>query len=119
MESGNRIREIRESRGLSAEQLAKKIGVAKTTITRYETGEIGKMPYINFLKILIALETTPEDILPKEELELVEKTDELRGLYKVLGEMQKDMISCLTQLSPGEAGIVDGVVQGLLAQHKE
>lgn len=118
MATGNRIREIRESRNMSAEQLARKIGVAKTTITRYETGDIEKMPYLNFLKILIALETTPEEILPEEELELVEKSDELRGLYKVMGEMQKGLVDDLSKLPPEDAEIVRGLAQGLLERRK-
>lgn len=119
MTTGERIRERRESLNMSAAQLAEKIGVAKTTIIRYEKGDIEKIPYINFLKILIALQTTPKELLSEEEYELVEQTDELRKMYDVLSEMQQEMIKTLTQLTPNETKIVDGVVQGLLAQHKE
>lgn len=104
---------------MSAEQLGKKIGVVRTTITRYETGDINKIPYISFLQILIALETTPEEVLPPEELELVRKTDELRGFYDVLGKKQKEIAEKLRNLPPEDVSYVDGIVQGLLARHPE
>ena len=119
MATGARIRERREQLNMSAQQLADKVGIAKTTIIRYENGEIEKIPYLNFLKILIALETTPKDLLSEEEYELVVKTDELRGFYNVLGNAQKEMIEKLTKLSPGDVKIVDAVAQGLIEQHKE
>ena len=119
MATGARIRERRDQLNMSAQQLADKVGIAKTTIIRYEKGEIEKIPYLNFLKILIALETTPKDLLSEEEYELVVKTDELRGFYNALGNAQKEMMEKLTKLSPGDVKIVDAVAQGLIAQHKE
>ena len=38
MNIAKKLKELRESRGLSQEQLAKIIGVDRTTIVKYETG---------------------------------------------------------------------------------
>lgn len=39
IEFGKRLRELRKRRGLSAEQLGDKIGVARTTVFGYEQGQ--------------------------------------------------------------------------------
>jgi transcriptional regulator with XRE-family HTH domain len=104
---------------MTAQQLADKIGVVKTTVTRYETGDIEKIPYMTFLKILIALETTPEELLGEEEKELVQKSDELRGLFKVMGEVQQEMVKELADLSPEEAQYMRDVLKGLPKLRKQ
>ncbi|WP_338209360.1 helix-turn-helix domain-containing protein [Lactiplantibacillus paraxiangfangensis] len=44
MSVGERMKHIREQKGLNADQLAKKIGVSRSTIYRYEKGDIEKVP---------------------------------------------------------------------------
>jgi transcriptional regulator with XRE-family HTH domain len=39
--SGNRIREFREARGLRVDQLAEQLGIASSSLSRYETGARG------------------------------------------------------------------------------
>lgn len=95
------------------------VGVDKSTILRYERTDIEKIPYFVFLKIFIALETTPEEILSEEELELVRKSDELRGFYEVLGKKQKEIAQKLKNLPPEDVSFVDGIVQGMLARRPE
>lgn len=119
MNTGEKLKDARERRHISADRLGEMVGVAKTTILRYESGEIEKIPYFVFLKILIALEATPEEILPEEELELVRKSDELRGFYNTLGKKQRDIATKLKNLPPEDVSYVDGIVQGLLKRHPE
>lgn len=61
-----KIRKIREalykariSKGLSAEKLAKLVGVSKTTIYRYEKGQIEKMPMQIVTKLAKVLNISP------------------------------------------------------------
>lgn len=61
-----KIRKIREalykariSKGLSAEKLAKLVGVSKTTIYRYEKGQIEKMPMQILTKLAKVLNISP------------------------------------------------------------
>ena len=73
MSTGSRIRDRRKQLGLSADDLAQKIGVSRSTVFRYENGDIEKVP-LDYLGILSSvLCTTPEylmgwtdDPLPKE-----------------------------------------------------
>ena len=62
-----RIKQRREELGLSAEQLAEKIGKAKTTIYRYESGYIEKMPSSVLSDIAEALKVSPTYLLGVED----------------------------------------------------
>ena len=59
METAKRIKQRREELGISAEELARRIGKAKTTIYRYELGYIEKMPTDVLKAISEVLRTTP------------------------------------------------------------
>lgn len=59
MTTGERIRSLRKARGLSAEDLAKVLGVSPSTIYRYENGDIEKVPGDTLVPIANALQTTP------------------------------------------------------------
>lgn len=58
-----RIKQRREELGMSAEQLGEKIGKAKTTIYRYESGYIEKMPSSVLSDIAKALNVSPTYLL--------------------------------------------------------
>ena len=60
---GDRIRKLRESKGLTQDELGRKIGTTKQTIFKYETGKIGNIPYSRLLDIATALGAEPWDIL--------------------------------------------------------
>jgi transcriptional regulator with XRE-family HTH domain len=61
-----RLKEIREKRGLSKKELALKIGVSPSTITRYEKD--GRIPKLTILqKISEALNVPINYLLGKEE----------------------------------------------------
>lgn len=63
MSVGNRIRQRRLELGLSGEEVGKMLGVNKTTVYRYEKGEIDKMPIEVVEKLSVALRTTPDVIM--------------------------------------------------------
>ncbi|HHT20574.1 MAG TPA: helix-turn-helix transcriptional regulator [Tissierellia bacterium] len=55
----SRIVQKRIERGVSAPDMARRLGVAKSTIYRYESGAIEKMPVGRLIQIAKILETTP------------------------------------------------------------
>ena len=62
MTFGERLKMYREQRGLTQEQLAEKIGVAKSTVTGYEKGNrTPDVPKIK--KLAAALEVSGDDLL--------------------------------------------------------
>jgi len=59
----NRIKEIRESRGLTAFQIAERIGVRDVTVYRYESGDtIPSLPVAQ--KLADALDCTLDELFP-------------------------------------------------------
>ena len=58
---GDRLREARISKGMTQEQLAREIGVAKSTITGYEKGN--REPYLFKIKRIIEALDIDEEYL--------------------------------------------------------
>lgn len=78
MNTAQRMKERRKELGISADDIAEKIGVSRSTIFRYENGYIEKMP-IEILKPLSEiLKTSPEYLMG-----LKEKSD-IESLYNQL-----------------------------------
>ena len=63
MTTGSRIRHRRKQLGLSADEIAEKIGVSRATMFRYENGDIEKVP-LDYLGVLsTVLCTSPEYLM--------------------------------------------------------
>jgi transcriptional regulator with XRE-family HTH domain len=60
---GNKIKEIREEKGISQYRLAQLTGINRSTINRYENGLIQKVSFDNLLKICEALEVDIKNII--------------------------------------------------------
>ncbi|MBP3723034.1 MAG: helix-turn-helix domain-containing protein [Selenomonadaceae bacterium] len=58
-----RLRAARQKLGLTLDDVAKKVGVSRQTIHRYETGVITNIPQVNIEKIAAVLETTPAKLM--------------------------------------------------------
>lgn len=68
-----KLKQVRESKGISQIELAKKIGLSKQQVYQYETGRCD-MAIKNLLKSCIALGCKLSDLIEdKEVLELLEK----------------------------------------------
>lgn len=60
---GERIKQRRKELGFNAEHLAKKLGVSRSTIFRYEKGDIEKVPVEVVSVLAEILNTTPEYLM--------------------------------------------------------
>ncbi len=67
MTTGERIKARRKEIGMTADRLAEKIGVSRSTIFRYENGDIEKMPVNALVPIAQALSTSVEYLMGWEE----------------------------------------------------
>lgn len=65
--TGKRIKERRKELNISADNLAKVLGVSRSTIFRYEKGEIEKVPAKYLEQIARALDTTPAHLMGWED----------------------------------------------------
>jgi len=62
-ETGEQIKKIRKQRGLSADQLAEKIGVSRSTMFRYENGDVDKASGKILMNIANALQIEPSVLM--------------------------------------------------------
>lgn len=62
-----RIREARESRGWTQNQLAKRAGVTRATVSRIETGKVTSLDLDVFEKLANALQVHPGTLIEKRE----------------------------------------------------
>ena len=60
---GEKIKSLRESKGISQYRLAELTGINRSTINRYENGSIQKISFDNLLKICEALEIDIKNII--------------------------------------------------------
>lgn len=63
LNTGDRIKYRRKQLGMSADTLAEKIGVSRSTMFRYESGDIEKVPLDCLGALSSALLTTPEYLM--------------------------------------------------------
>ena len=59
MEMGERIKMLREQRGMTLEELGNKVGVGKSTVRKWETGAIANMRRDKIQKLADALGVSP------------------------------------------------------------
>ena len=80
MTIGERIKEIRKTKKISVDYLAKELGVSKTTVYRYEDSTIEKIPINIFDQLCILLDVTPAELMGNN-ITTAEKT-ELPGEFR-------------------------------------
>lgn len=78
MAIGDRIRSRRKQLKMSAEELGKRIGKDRSTIFRYEKGDIENLPLDILEPIAKALETTPQYLMGWEQVQ--KKNDTLADI---------------------------------------
>ena len=108
MTTGERIKARRKELGMSADTLAEKIGVSRSTVFRYESGYIEKMPINNLAPIARALHTTVgyfmgwEDEAPTTD-EGDGREDEAMRYFEALSEARKtEALNYLRYLASSE-----------------
>lgn len=92
---GIKIKNRRKQIKISAEQLADKIGISRSTMYRYENGDIEKIPTETLARIAVALNTSPayfigwkdESISSPEAINLI--TDDLKLQRSLLNKLDE------------------------------
>jgi transcriptional regulator with XRE-family HTH domain len=72
---GKRIREFREGCGMSQEDLAKGIGVARTTLIRFESGA-QRIPLEVIYRAAILFKIRVDQLLPEANAKLLKTTEQ-------------------------------------------
>lgn len=63
MTTGERIRERRKALDMTADELARLLGISRATVYRYESGEISKIPISQLSPIAAALHTSADYLM--------------------------------------------------------
>lgn len=95
IEIGSRIKMIREEKKMTLQEVAEKIGVAKSTIQRYEAGTIAKIKLPIISAIANTLDVNPSWIIGKvEERNVNMKADYILhdSYYDLVIEMQSKKV---------------------------
>jgi transcriptional regulator with XRE-family HTH domain len=122
--SAERLKELRESRGLSQEQLAKIIGVDRTTIVKYETGASRPTRYLKRIAHYFNVTTDyllgNEEITPKKGYYLDNETAEIANALKEGDGMLRVMFDTVRKLPPEKMREAANYIEYLKAkQHPE
>ena len=89
----NRMRERRNELGMSLQDLAKKTGMNKSTLQRYETGGIKNIPLDRLKSLSTALEMTPNQLIDYEYIfgdraeKLYDQYIDMKNEGKTVGSM--------------------------------
>ena len=108
---GKRLKEAREMRGLTQEELGRMVGVTGSAITNYEK-EVSHPKESVMYALFTALDVEP-NFLFQDCVDTIKK--DLVNLRVGEAALDNELISRLCQLTPGEMEKVDAFVQGLLA----
>lgn len=93
---GKRIKERRKALKMSADELAARLGKDRSTIYRYEKGDIENLPLDILEPIAAALNTTPQYLMGWEEVQ--KKNDVLSDIILKMNE-DMELLSMVETLS--------------------
>lgn len=98
MHVGERIKHRRKELGYNADYLADKLGVSRSTIFRYEKGDIEKLPTEILEKVALVLDTTPAYLMGWSE----ESSEKLLDIYNKLTENNRKEVLGFAQYKLNE-----------------
>ena len=89
MEKGmaERIKALRQEKGLTLEQVADVVGVGKSTVRKWETGMIANMKRDKIASLAKALGTTPEYLMGWDEKENYPREPQLTEVERLALEL--------------------------------
>lgn len=108
MSVGKRIKQRRKELKMSADELGARLGKDRSTIYRYENGNIEKFPTDILKPIAEALQTTPEALMGWEEepsspkeVKLSEGEQALIDLFRKVPEDKQQMVLQMIRVALG------------------
>lgn len=108
-----RIKDLRLERGLTLEQVAKVVGVGKSTVRKWETGMIANMKRDKIASLARALSTTPAYLMGWKEDEKNPPQDK-----KDLSEGEKALLELFNQVPEDQQKLVLQMIRAALGTSK-
>lgn len=118
MSIGSRIKQRRKEIGMSADELGKRLGKDRSTIYRYEKGDIENMPIDILEPIAVVLQTTPQYLMGWEEVQ--KKNDTLSDIILKMNEDLEllSMVEMLANLDFEKRAAVKSVLSAFSTTEK-
>lgn len=128
-EMGQKIFELRKQLGLTLEDVAKAVGVGKSTVRKWETGIIANMRRDKIASLAKVLHTSPAYLMGWEELDQsidLEKLTQavsdskiiMDSIIKEYGESTWDALNLYIQLDSNDQGEIRGEMKQMLKADK-
>lgn len=106
-----RVAEKRRSLGMSYQDLADATGLSKSTLQRYETGDIKNIPLSKVKSLAAALQTTPAELMGWESNP--ESSDEFRERMKQEYGVLFDLVD---KASESQRHIIEDILKELVPE---
>ena len=113
MSMGTKIRELREARGMSLEDVAKLCGTTRQAIYKYENEIVTNIPYDRIILLAKALNTTPSQLFDWDEGKKI-SPNEAGSLTE--GEMV--MLELFRQIPEDQQPVVLAMIRAALCSGK-
>ena len=119
MEEGmaQRIKSLRQEKGLTLEQVADVVGVGKSTVRKWETGMIANMKRDKIADLAKALGTTPAYLMGWEEDESEEK--EVSPSEPKLTEGEKVLLDLFNRVPEDQQQLVLQMIRAALGSREQ
>lgn len=130
MDIGDKIRQLREEKGMTLEDLGNKVGVGKSTVRKWETGMIENMRRDKIAKVAAALDVTPDYLIGWndsdknyevliESYKMRHKIDYLLDYYELLARPEvKEIIESLAICTDEEFNMIYKLADAFWLHHK-
>ena len=105
MDLSSKIKQLRAERGMTLEQVAKIVGVGKSTVRKWETGMIANMRRDKIDNLAMALGTTPAYLMgwnktiPTEEPKLTDGEKAIIDLFRQIPESKQAVVIEMIRLA--------------------
>ena len=98
MDIGERIRYLRTSQGMTLEEVGDVVGVGKSTVRKWESGEIANMRRDKIALVAKALHVTPSYLMGWDEIadNLGSDSPASKKLHEIKGKLKSPMIEEMT-----------------------
>lgn len=93
MKTGERIKQLRISKGMTQEELGEKVGVKKAAIYKYETGLVVNLKRDVIEKLAQVLDVSPSYLMgldDQDELNLKEDCSQINDVYLSIAKDAQD-----------------------------
>lgn len=113
MSMGTKIRELREARGMSLEDVAKLCGTTRQAIYKYENEIVTNIPYDRIILLAKALNTTPSQLFDWEEDKKISSDEE-----GSLTEGEKQVLELFRAIPEDQQPVVLAMIRAALCSGK-